>query len=254
MSDSVERAVVESGLTCPSCASAMTALTLDGPYGGTLEVDLCPACQALWFDGHEHLQLSPRATLRLFEIIRDARDRRQPLGSRVECPRCHLRLSATHDRQRNTPFRYWRCARGHGRFITFFDFLRQKDFVRPLDARQLAELKASVRSVNCSNCGAPIDLTKATVCGYCRAPLSMLDFAQVGRMVQQITERDTETRSASSEARDAALTLALIRERRQVEAAFSQYEQGTDWSSLVGSRGLVEGGIDAVVDLLRRLR
>ncbi len=46
----------------------------------------------------------------------------------------------------------------------------------------------------------------------------------------------------------------LIRERRQVEAAFSEYEQGTDWSGIAGGGGLIEAGIGTVVDLLRRLR
>jgi Zn-finger nucleic acid-binding protein len=254
MSEDIERPAPAKDLICPSCRSVMAALSLDGPYGGTLQIDLCHTCEGLWFDSHEHLQLTPRATLRLFEIIHDARRARQPLRTRLECPRCRLRLLATHDRQRNTPFQYWRCGRGHGRFITFFDFLRQKDFVRPLDARQVAELKASVQSVNCSNCGAPIDLANASVCGYCRTPLSMLDFAQVGRMVRQLTERDAEAGSTPSEAAHAVLALALIRERRQVEAAFSQYEQGTDWSGAAGGGGLVEAGIGAVVDLLRRLR
>ena len=81
-----------------------------------------------------------------------------PLATRLQCARCDLRLIDTHDRQRDTPFRYWRCGRRHGRFITFFDFLREKDFVRPLTPAQVAELRAQVRSVNCSNCGAPIDL------------------------------------------------------------------------------------------------
>ena len=62
----------------------------------------------------------------------------------------------------------------------------------------------------------------------------MLDFAQVGRMVRQLTERDAEAESMPSEAAHAVLALALIRERRQVEAAFSQYEQGTRLDGAAG--------------------
>ena len=58
----------------------------------------------------------------------------------MQCPRCRGRLRLTHDRQRNTSFTYLRCRNGHGRLTTFFDFLREKDFVKPLTAQQLADL------------------------------------------------------------------------------------------------------------------
>jgi len=166
-----------------------------------------------------------------------------------------LRLHDTHDRQRGAPFRYWRCGRGHGRFITFFEFLREKAFIRPLTPAQLAELKAQVRSVNCSNCGAPVDLAAATTCGYCRTPLSMLDFGQVERMLT--TLRDAEQQRVDKEAQravlEATLPLALARERRQVEQFFARVEQKPEWTWSASS-DLVEAGISAVVSLLRGLR
>ena len=45
-------------MTCPGCASAMTELALDGHYGRRCEVDTCPQCAGLWFDGHELIQLT----------------------------------------------------------------------------------------------------------------------------------------------------------------------------------------------------
>lgn len=166
-----------------------------------------------------------------------------------------MRLHDTHDRQRGAPFRYWRCGRGHGRFITFFEFLREKAFIRPLTPAQLAELKAQVRSVNCSNCGAPVDLAAATTCGYCRTPLSMLDFGQVERMLT--TLRDAEQQRVDKEAQravlEATLPLALARERRQVEQFFARVEQKPEWTWSASS-DLVEAGISAVVGLLRGLR
>jgi Zn-finger nucleic acid-binding protein len=244
----------EDTLSCPSCRASMTRLAVDRHYGGQVALDLCKPCHGLWFDTGEHLQLAPMATLRLFEIIHESAADRRPVATRRECPRCRTRLLETHDQQRNTRFRYWRCPRGHGRFIAFFEFLREKDFVRPLDARQLAELRAAVQSVNCSNCGAPIDLATQSSCEYCHTPLAMLDFAQVGRMVKELTESET-ARPAPPEraARDAMLALALVRERRQVEASFSEFEQRHDWTSLMGGGGVIESGIAAVVHLLQRL-
>ena len=214
----------------------MQRLPLDGLYGTRLAIDLCRACQGFWFDTREHLQLSAAAILQLFEIIHDARGSRTPLPTRLPCPRCGLRLLLTDDRQRATTFRYWRCAREHGRYITFVDFLREKDFVRELDPAQLVALKAQVRSVACSSCGAPIDLARDTVCSHCHAPLAMLDVERVGRVVDEL--RQTAERTAHPDpTKLATLGIALLRERQEVE-----------------KQDLIQGGLSDVVALLRRLR
>ncbi len=164
----------------------MTALTLDGHLGTKVELDLCPPCQVIWFDHFESLRLSPGAVLHLFRVIGERRQSPAPLKLPLRCPRCELRLLLTNDRQRNTPFRYWRCAREHGHLTTFFDFLREKNFVRPLSAQQLAELRANVQMINCSNCGAPIDLAGASACTHCGTPISMLDLKQIEQMAAHL--------------------------------------------------------------------
>src|SRR5882724_12064358 len=113
-------------MTCPHCGAAMTAQTLDGHLGTTVSIDLCLPCQVMWFDTQESLRLSPRAVLRLFRIIGErALEARPPAASHPACPRCQVRLALTHDRQRNTPFQYWRCQKNHGRLISFVEFLRE---------------------------------------------------------------------------------------------------------------------------------
>ena len=109
-----------------------------------------------------------------------------PFPTGLHCPRCHARLLLTHDRQRSTPFQYWRCDSGHGRLITFVDFLREKDFVRPLTPQQLEELRQSVQTINCSNCGAAINLVKDSVCGHCGSAVSMLDLQQMTRTIAHL--------------------------------------------------------------------
>ena len=244
-------------LSCPSCRAAMTPVPLDAHYGQTVQLDACHACHGLWVDERESLRLTPGATLALFERIHERRAAaRLPLASRLQCARCDLRLIHTHDRQRGTPFRYWRCGRRHGRFITFFDFLREKDFVRPLTPPQVDELRRQVRSINCSNCGAPVDLQAAVACGYCHTALAMLDFSQVERMLATLRDaEDRRTAHAQHAAVDLALLpLALRRERRHVDAFFDQLERRTDWSGWSGGSGLVEAGVSAVVGLLKGLR
>ena len=109
----------------------MTALTLDGHLGTKVELDLCPTCQVIWFDHLESLKLSSGRDASSLPPDRRTQTAVAVREEPLKCPRCDLRLLLTNDRQRNTPFRYRRCAREHGRLITFFDFLREKDFVRP---------------------------------------------------------------------------------------------------------------------------
>src|SRR4051794_34096926 len=158
----------------------MTELALEGHLGTSVAIDACQTCQTFWFDHLESLRLSPAATLHLFRRIGDQTRSAPPrLAQTLKCPRCDLRLTLTDDRQRNTPFRYWRCAREHGRLISYFDFLREKDFIRPLSPLQLADLRQNVQTIACSNCGAPIDLVHTSECAHCGTPVSMLDVKQI---------------------------------------------------------------------------
>src|SRR5439155_17794213 len=149
-------------MNCPSCAIEMSALTLDGYMNTPVAIDLCTACQAFWFDKHESLRLAPGATLKLMKLSGESTARGKSIADVLHCPRCAAGLILTHDLQRNTRFTYWRCASEHGRFIRFFEFLKEKNFIRPLSPQQIEELRQNLQTVNCSNCGAPIDLTKAS--------------------------------------------------------------------------------------------
>jgi hypothetical protein len=218
----------------------MTSLTLAGRLGADVQIDLCPSCQVIWLDRLESPRLTPGATLKVFRVIGD-RTQMSPVPIRepLKCPRCEVRMRLTHDRQRNTAFRYWRCLKEHGRLITFFDFLREKDFIRPLSPQQLAELRANVQTINCSNCGGPIDLVNGAACGHCGSPVSMLDVKQIERMANQL--QDAEERAAAP---DAALPLKLEHEKYEVEALFNRMRAEEAWRpSSSPSFGLVEAGL-----------
>jgi Zn-finger nucleic acid-binding protein len=202
---------------CPNCQAPTITEKLDAHLGRSVEVDLCLSCQLFWFDQGENLQLSPRATLTLFRIIGEHGNRRgQPLAVVLKCPRCSAGLRLTHDRQRNVAFRYLRCPHGHGRLTTFFDFLREKNVVRPLDAGQIAELRKNVQAVNCTNCGAPIDLAHGSSCSHCGSPLSIVDLNQAGDIIKQLRRADR-----SMAPPDPLLPLRLAEARREVEHAFA---------------------------------
>jgi hypothetical protein len=225
----------------------MTALSLDGHSGAAISIDVCSQCQAFWFDRYESLKLSPASTLRLFALIGErAAGSRAAVPDVTRCPRCRSRLLLACDRQRATAFRYWRCSHEHGRFITFFDFLREKDFIRPLSPQQLNELRQNLHTLNCSNCGAPIDLASTSSCAQCGSPISMLDMEQAGRLIAQLRT------AAEPRPVDPALPLQVARARRQVEASFAAAGTGADWWRDAGASGLVEAGLALVAAWFRR--
>jgi hypothetical protein len=216
----------------------MTSLRLDGRLGGDVPVDLCETCQLIWFDHLESLKLSPGATLRLFRVIGERRRMSPaPIAASMTCPRCPMRLRLTFDRQRNTQFRYWRCARDHGRLITFFEFLREKDFIKPASPDQLAELKANIQTINCSNCGAPVDLVRGSACTHCGSPLSVLDLKQIQRVADELGEEDLKSKTP-----DPTLPQRLAMEKLEVETMFSRLRAEGAWDSS-SPLGLVEAGL-----------
>ena len=161
----------------------MKRLPLDAVLGTKVDVDVCTDCRAFWFEPFETLHLTPAATLELFRLIASAAGGGiAPNGERLHCPKCARRLTLAHDRARNTPFRYWRCDREHGRFTSFTDFLKEKNFIQPLTAPQIAELRKKVKTVHCSSCGAPVELVKDSVCRHCGAPLVMLDIESMTKV------------------------------------------------------------------------
>jgi hypothetical protein len=225
--------------------------TFDAQLDRQVTIDLCEPCQSIWFDGRESLALTPAATLSLFRIIGEHVARPQLSEADVaKCPRCRGRLRRTSDRQRATRFEYFRCPNDHGRLTTFFDFLKEKDFIRPLTPAQIAELRQSVPILNCSNCAAPIDLARTSACAHCGSPLSMLDVKQAERLVQQLRDADRSNRPV-----DPALPLELARARRQVEEAFRGVPStsfGTELRiSEIAAHGLVGAGLSALARWLK---
>ena len=234
-------------MQCPGCSHEMASQTLEAHYGRPVGLDWCAGCGAFWFDTNESIALTPGSVLRLFTLIHEQRaEPRPPLPDTLACPRCRARLARTADIQRGTRFRYWRCPGEHGRFITFAEFLREKDFVRPLAPGELAELRRHVQMIQCSSCGAPVDLAEASICGHCRAPVSMLDPKQVETVIREL--KQAEIRRTTE---DPALAARLLADRMEVHRLLRDRESGG--LDVSGPVGLVEAGIRAVADLLATL-
>lgn len=176
---------------CPGCGEALARRAFDRRTGGQVDLDLCFACHAIWFDQYESAQLTPGAVIGLFRAIHEGQAAAaRPLPAKLACVQCRGPLKLTQDLQRNTRISYFRCGAGHGRLSTFGQFLREKDFVRDLTATEVEKLRATVAQVRCNGCGAPVPISQQATCGYCRAPISMLDAAAVERTLAALGEAE----------------------------------------------------------------
>jgi len=229
-------------MQCPSCRAAMEPREVERLYGRTMTLDLCGPCHAIWFDQLELLQLTPGATLDLFATLAaGASQLRRPLGSRLQCPRCQADLAVANDMQRGTRFSYFACPRGHGRLLTYYQFLRARNFVRSLEAGEVASLRRRLRQVNCANCGAPLDVSRDSACRFCRTPLAVLDPDQVQKAVSELQAAERDRQRV-----DPTLPIRLLTERAQVEKLFASLEGEA-------GRGLLQEGDDLLTAGVRAL-
>lgn len=184
------------------------------PYGEVI-IDVCWDCHALWFDQYESTTLAPRSVIDLFRLIHDHRDKpARTLADGMACPHCRAKLAHTQDIQRTNRITYHRCPNGHGRLTTFFQFLREKQFVRSLSQPEIDQLKAKVAQVRCSGCGAVVDLARDAACGYCRSPISVLDAEAVEKTLAALADADRK-RTAPNSAELAVAFESLIATHRE---------------------------------------
>ena len=99
---------------------------------------------------------------------------------------CVTALALTQDLQRTTHFTYWRCRNDHGRLTTFHQFLREKNFIRAPSPAELAKLRATVRQISCSQCGAPVDLATDSACKHCGAAIALIDPEGVAKALRDL--------------------------------------------------------------------
>lgn len=219
----------------------MRTLVLGRKAYGEVAVDLCDACHALWFDAHESVQLTPGAIIELFrEVDAAPAAARRAIPASLKCPRCRATLAQTQDLRHATRFSYWRCPKGHGRFTPFVQFLREKDFIRPLTTAEIERLRAHVRTIRCSGCGAPVDLAREMVCGFCRSPVEALDPAAVATTLKVLGDAEVRRRRVDVD----ALADAMLAPRRASPGpASDQRVTGTS-----ASADLISAGVALFVD------
>lgn len=219
---------------------------------GEVLLDLCFACQVIWFDPQENLQLTPAAVVQLLGLLHAHRDdARNPLAARLGCPRCRSPLQEGFDLVRSGRYVTHRCPQRHGRLATFSSFMVEKGFVRHLTKPEIAEIAARVGTLQCTGCGAPVDVRRDDACPHCRTPLALLDPQAVERALAgyaQAAQRGAEGPPLG--VADALIMVERERERaRRAEQAerFSAPRDGT----LFTHADLWAAGIEMVWKMLK---
>lgn len=197
----------------------MQLLSVECRPSGHLDIDICVQCCVIWFDNTESTKLAPSAVVELFKIVNASADApRLPLASALPCPRCRVKLNLTQDICKTGRISYYRCAT-HGRLTPFYQFLKEKQFIRQLTPIEIGRLRADVRQIKCSGCGGSIDLASDTACSYCGAAIAVLDAdAVTNAMEVWATAAERRRNSSPAEISEATLQLAAAHEKiKQME-------------------------------------
>lgn len=241
---------VLNSVQCASCDQPMAPRTLARVAGGELQIDVCHPCHAIWFDRNESLQLAPGAVIELFQDIHRHRDdARRPLAERPKCPHCRTVLLFTHDVGKTSRFIYYRCPQDHGRLTPFSEFLREKQFVRSLTPAELARVRAELKTVRCSGCGAPIDLERESACSFCHAPIAILDPDAVERALKTWSDAEARrTRPTREKLAEALLDMQAVESKARRDAKRWSADTAIDTADIGGD--LLGGAIEILGDVL----
>jgi len=188
---------------------------------GNVLLDLCFACQGIWFDPQENLKLSPAAVVELFKLLHAHRDAaRQPLPQKLDCPRCNRALAQGFDVVKSGRYITYRCAQRHGRFSAFSSFMIEKGFVRQLTGPEIDDMARRVAVIYCTSCGAPVDLRKDHACPHCRSAFSLLDPKAVEQALQGYAKAASQVGVVNApQLADALIMVERDRQQARREAA-----------------------------------
>ena len=232
----------------------MERVKLAAHIGTPVEIDVCGPCLVIWFDNMESSSLSPASVIDLFKRIHAARDGgRNIVKLQVSCPLCEATLKNTTDLAKGGRFSYSRCANGHGRLISYTQFLREKNFIRSLQQHEISALSVKVKQIRCSSCGGPIGLETDKACTHCGAAISVLDEAAVEKALLALQAKEAQRTTFDPARMNEALLTPESRARR---ARIHEGMQHTPSAWLDAPRtssglaDLVEVGIGAALALL----
>ena len=206
-------------LACGNCRRPMRRVVLGGHYRRSVELDLCDACDLVWFDGVETARLNGPGLLGLIgEMAHAYAVPHQTLRADAQCPRCAGAVRPVHNRSRWGPTLQLDCVRGHGTLQSFEQFLHEKGLLRAMTAGDRRQLLEERGRIDCVNCGASVGAHDPR-CSWCGTAPAMLDVARLARALdpegalapQGVHGRPAEPRALGCAACGAALAEPAIR-------------------------------------------
>lgn len=233
-------------MRCSSCSSAMERVELAAHIGTPIEIDVCEPCHVIWFDNLESASLSPGSVIELFKRIYAARDgARNLLKNVVDCPVCLITLKSTSDLAKGGRFSYSRCTNGHGRLISFTQFLREKSFIRSLQPHEISALSVKVKQIRCSSCGGPVNLENDKACVHCGAAISVLDEVAVEKALAALQAKEVQ-RSTFDPSRLGDAIMAAEGNTRRTRSLRSPGQEPYNQNAWLGSISTSNGLVDLV--------
>jgi len=109
----------------------------------------------------------------------------------------------------------------------------------------LERLKKLVRIVRCSSCAAPVDLERQAACGYCRAPIAILDPDAVAAALRELDAIAAKRAAVASPEAAAAAVLETARFDRAMRAEQARRPE-------MGGIDLIGVGLGVLAALLAR--
>ena len=136
-------------------------------------------------------------------------------------------LKSTTDLAKGGRFSYSRCANGHGRLISFTQFLREKNFIRSLQPHEIAALSVRVKQIRCSSCGGPVNLESDKACTHCGSAISVLDEAAVEQALLKLQSRENQrTTPDPLRMNEAILAIDASARRARLHQGLQQQQPG----------------------------
>lgn len=170
---------------CPNCARPFTTVFVAGHYGAKTELDVCEACNFIWFDDLESVRLSGAGVLDLLTVMASAQTTAmQPLKDALDCVHCGAQLKRAANIVRHGRSMHLECENHHGTLQSFALFLSERGLVRLLLPADLPK-DGSTEPLECLNCGAPVRYGEHHECSHCQSPLFTLDVDRVAHMIAQ---------------------------------------------------------------------
>jgi hypothetical protein len=223
----------------------MEVLTFESHLGTAVSIDACWPCHLIWFDNLESTSLSASSVIELFKRIHEAQSStanaaRNTVSMNMSCPSCTTKLALTNDIQKNGRFSYHRCQQGHGRATSFTQFLREKNFIRSLNAHEIKKLSVTIKQIRCSSCGGSIDLANDTSCSHCGSAISVLDHDAVEKALAALQAQQAKQVGGATAEQQAQLNIALERLREAPTYSRSQIPMAGSLDWLVAGGVLIE--------------